>query len=106
MTTNDAISDMLREEKPCKKSKKGGAKGSVASLKGVHTSGLCVSRFVSEKIYSEERLKIGTKTRRQIRQGHVAPKKIWERKGPSREIVQKCAPHGRTPCAPRSESMR
>ena len=27
--------------------------------------------------------------------------KIRERKGPSRGIIQKCAPHGRSPCAPK-----
>ena len=60
---------------PSKKSKKGGAKGSVAFLMEVCTLGLCVSRFLSEKIYSMERWKIGIKTRRQILQGLRAPKK-------------------------------
>ena len=35
-------------------------------------------------------------------QGHVAPhKKIMERRGPSRGIIQKCEPHERNPCARR-----
>ena len=29
--------------------------------------------------------------------------KIRERKGPSRGVIQKCAPHGRSPCAPKFE---
>ena len=41
------------EEKPKKKSKKDGSKGSVALLKkGVYTIGLCISRFLSEKVFS------------------------------------------------------
>ena len=41
------------EEKPSKKSKKGGAKGAVASLKSSVTIGLCVSRSSpSEKVFS------------------------------------------------------
>ena len=38
------------EGKPSKKSKKGGAKGSVEILKGVQTIGLCISRFLSKKV--------------------------------------------------------
>ena len=38
------------DEKHCKKSKKGGAKGSVGSLKESTQFGLCVSRFLSEKV--------------------------------------------------------
>ena len=40
------------EEEPNKKTKKGGAKGSVAILKESIEFGLCISRFLSEKIYS------------------------------------------------------
>ena len=43
---------------------------------------------------------IGIETRRQILQGHVASKNR-EINGPSRGIVQKCAPRERSPCAPR-----
>ena len=52
MATN-AISDMLRQTgKPSKKSKKGGSKGSVAFLKESTHLRLCISRFLSENVYS------------------------------------------------------
>ena len=38
--------------KPNQKSKKGGVKGSVAIVTEFYTLGLCISRFLSEKIYS------------------------------------------------------
>ena len=41
------------EEKPSKKSKKGGAKGSISFfVEGIYTIGLCISRFQSEEVYS------------------------------------------------------
>ena len=40
------------EGKPNKKSKKGGAKGSVAIFEGLYTIWLCISRFFSEKMYA------------------------------------------------------
>ena len=40
---------------------------------------------------------LGIEKRRQILQWHL------ERKGPSRGIIQKCAPHERSPCAPKFE---
>ena len=66
-------SDMLRlrRKKPCTKSKKDGAKGSVASLKESTQLG-CVSRFLSGKVYSTRKRKIKIKTRRQILQVHLA----------------------------------
>ena len=64
---------------------------------------LCVLRFLSENIYSQEWRKIGIKTRRHSLHGHVAPKIIRERKGPSRRVIEKCEPHERSPCAPRFE---
>ena len=48
-------------------------------VEGVCTIGLCVSRFSSENICSTERRKIRIKSRRQILQEHVAPKKkCWK----------------------------
>ena len=44
-------------------------------IEGVCTIVLCIQGFLSEKIYSAERGKIGIKTHRQILQGHVVPKK-------------------------------
>ena len=62
---------------------------------------LCISRFLSEKVYSTRRRKIGIKTRRQILQGHLAPNKNSGKKGPSRGIIQKSEPHERGPSAPK-----
>ena len=70
---------------------------------GVCTSGLCVSRFSSEQIFSSERRKIGITSHRQILQRHVASRKNREGKGPSRGVVQKCEPQERNSCAPRFE---
>ena len=61
------------EEKPIKKSKKGGAKVPVALfIDGVYTSGLRITRILSEKIYSTWRRQIEIKSHSQILQGHVA----------------------------------
>ena len=68
---------------PSKKLKKSGAKGSVAFLKESFQLG-CVAED-SHPIYSTERGKIGIKSHRQIRQGHVAPHK---NSGKKRSIVR------------------
>ena len=46
-----------------------------------------------------ERRNVEIKSRRQIPQRHLAPKKIRDRKGPSPGVIQKCEPHERNPCA-------
>ena len=46
---------------------------------------------------------MGIKSRRHILQGHVAPQKNRERKGPSQGTMQKCEPQERNPCAPKFE---
>ena len=48
-------------------------------------------------------LETSIETRRQILQGTWHQIKSRERKGPSRGIIQKCAPHERSPCAPKFE---
>ena len=50
-------------------------------MKGVDTIGLCISRFLPEKILFYVK-KTGIKTRRQILQGHVAPQTHSGKKGP------------------------
>ena len=56
-TAIDVTFDMLKQRRsPNKKSKKGGAKGSVA-VQRVYSIGLCVSRFSSEKVNSTEKTK-------------------------------------------------
>ena len=89
------------EEKPSNKSKKGGAKGSVALLRSLYKWVVCLKSLIRETL-STERRKIGIKSRRQILQGHVAPKKNSGKKGSLwREIIQKCEPHERSLCAPK-----
>ena len=71
-------------------------------FEGVHTLGLCISRFLSEKVYSTWERKIGIKNT-----PSNSPNVFWhqfkvrERKGPSRGIIQKCAPHERGLSAPK-----
>ena len=62
------------EEKPSKKSKKGGAKGSVPALLKESTQLGCVSQdsYPRMSILREEG-KLGSNSRRQILQGHLAP---------------------------------
>ena len=64
------------DEKPSKKSKKGGAKGSVASLKESTHLG-CVSQDSHPKSILRVQRKIGSKSHREILQGHVVPIKNW-----------------------------
>ena len=64
------------EETPSKKSKKGSAKGSVALLKKKSKLCLCISRFLSEEVYSTESWKNGiervSRTHRKILRRHLA----------------------------------
>ena len=62
------------QEKPSKKSKKGGANGSVALMKEFIQGGCVSQELYPRKSFLREK-KIGTKSRRQILTGHVAPKK-------------------------------
>ena len=90
------------EGKPNKKSKKGGAKGSVAILKESYTIGLCIPRFLSEKIYSTWTWKIGNKTRRQILQRHLAPNQTkFGKERVHRKVLSKSVRLVRSPCAPK-----
>ena len=86
------------EEKPSKNSKKGGAKRSVVLLKDSTKLG-CVSQDSYPRKSSTCRRKIGIKTRRQILQGHLAPKKRDRKWFIARKSI-KCEPHERGPCAP------
>ena len=62
-------------------SKKGGAKGSGCFLKESTQSGLCISRSLSEKVYSTWTRKIGIETRRQILQRRLALNQNSGKKG-------------------------
>ena len=81
------------EGKPDKKSKKGGAKGSVAFLKE-STQLSCVSQdSCPRKSFLREPGKLGSKHAVNFSKSMWHQIKIRERKGPSRGIIQKCAPH-------------
>ena len=57
----NVISDMLRQ-------KESPARSQIKVVRGVFSIGLCISRFLSEKVYSTRTRKIGIETRRQILQ--------------------------------------
>ena len=97
-------SDMLLlRRSPARKSKKGGAKGSVASLKESTLFG-CVSQdsYPRKSVLRGEG-KLGSKHAVKFSKGTWHQKEIRERKGPSQGVVYGCGPHERSPCAPKSE---
>ena len=75
-------------------------KGSLATLKESTQLG-CVSQDSHPRKSITGRRNIGIEVHRQILQRHLAPNQNSERKGPSRGIIQKCAPHERSPYAPK-----
>ena len=90
------------EGEPNKKWKKGGAKGSVAILKGSLQLGVVYLKI----LIRENRFHVNLENWEQNAPSNSprAPgtkSKIRERKGPSRGIIQKGAPHERSPCAPK-----
>ena len=93
------------EKKPSKKSKKCGAKGSVASLKESIQLGCASQDSSPRKSILREHGICGSNHAVKFSKGMWHQIKIWERKGPSRGIVQRCAcaPHERSPCAPKFE---
>ena len=87
---------------PSKKSKKRGVKGSVSLLKrSTYNWVVYLKILIRENLFhvNQENWDRNTpsNTWHQI--------KIRERKGPSRGIIQKCAPHERSPCAPQFEEI-
>ena len=87
--------------KPNKKSKKGDAKGSVAILKESIQFGCVSQNFSPRKSILREPGKLGTKHAVKFSKSTAHQIIIRERKGPSRGVIQKCAPHERSPCAPK-----
>ena len=102
MAKNADFRHVEADGQPSKKSKKSGVKGSVALIKGVlHNWVVCQD---SQEKISTERRNIGTKSHGHILQGHVAPhQKIGKERVHREELIQKCEPHERNPCAPRFE---
>ena len=106
MAINATFRHVEAEGKPSNKSKKGGAKGSVATMKESCTIGLCISRFLSKKICSTCIWKTGnrnTPSNSPMAPGAKFKTKFGKERVHSRGIIQKCAPHERSPCAPKSE---
>ena len=87
--------------KPNKKSKKGGAKGSIALLKESTQLGCASQDSYSRKSILRDEGKLGSKHAVQFSKGTRHQIKFWERKSPSQGIIQKCEPHDRRPCAPK-----
>ena len=88
MAINACYFRHVEAEKHSKKSKKGGAKGSVALLKESIQLG-CVSQDSHpRKSILRKKRKIGIKSRRQILQGHLAPNKNSGKKG---SIARNCS---------------
>ena len=91
------------EGKPNEKSKKGGANGSVAIVKEFFQ--VCCESQDSDprKSIPREPRMLGTEHAVKFSKGTWHQIKIRERKGPSRGIIQKSAPHERCLCAPKFE---
>ena len=90
-------------ETPSKRSKKGGARGSVAILKEATQLG-CVSQDSHpRKSIQREPGKLGSKHAVKFSKGTWHQIKIRETKGPSRSVIQKCEPLVRSLCAPKFE---
>ena len=101
MATN-VISDTLRlTGKPNKKSNKGGAKGSVATLKESFQLGGVSQDSYSRKSILREPGMLGSKHAVKFFKGTWHQINIRERKGSSRGIIPKCAPHERCLSAPK-----
>ena len=89
------------EGEPSKRSKKGGAKGSVAILKESIQLGFASQDSYLTKCIVREPGKLGSKHAVKFSIGTWHQIKIRERKGPWRGIIQKCPPHERSPGAPK-----
>ena len=95
LATN-AFSDMLRNTwSPTRSRNKGGANGSLAIVKEFIQIGLCISRFLTEKIFTMCTGTVGTKHTVGFSGSTWHQIKIREIKGPSRGITHKCALHER-----------
>ena len=89
------------EEKPSKKSKKGGSKGSVAMLNESLQLACEAQDSCPRKSILHKEGKLGSKHAVKFFQGTWHQIKIRERKGPSRGIIPTCELYERSPCAPK-----
>ena len=101
MATN-AISDMLRQkESPASSQRKRWCKRISCYVEGVKTIGFVYLKIlVREQLILCEQGNLGSQHTVKFSKGSWHQIKIRERKGPSRGIIPKCAPHERSPCAP------
>ena len=88
------------EENPNKRSQKGGAKGPVAILKSLHSWVVYLKIFIRERLFHANQGDWDRNTGK-FSKGTWHQIEIRERKGPSRGIIQKCAPHERSLWAPK-----
>ena len=84
-----------------KKSKKGGAKGSVALLKESMHMGCASQDSYPTKSVLREQGKLGSKHTVKFSKCTLHQIEIRERKGPSQGIIPKCEFHERSLCAPK-----
>ena len=91
----------MAEGKLSKRSTKDDAKGSVAISKESIQLGCLSQDSYPRKSVLRESGKLGSKHAVKFSQVTWHQKKIREGKGPSRGIIQKCAPHERSPYAPK-----
>ena len=89
---------------PSKKSKKDGAKGSVALLKETVQLGCVYHVSPQRKSILREKWKVGIESHSQVLQGHDASHKKSGKEGPSQGIILK--PQERNPWAPKFEEKR
>ena len=89
------------EEKPNKRSKKGGAKGKVSLLKESTQLGCTSQDSYPRQSILHEPENLGSKHAVKFSKGTWHQSKIRERKRPSQGVVRKGAPHERGPCAPK-----
>ena len=101
----NAFFDMLRQKESLARSQRRVVQWISCGIEGVYTI-FCESQdsYPKKSILREPGM-LGSKHTVKFSQGTWHQIKIRERKGPSRGIIQKCAPHERSPCAPKFEDQ-
>ena len=89
------------EEKPDRRSKKGGAKGKVSLLKESTQLGCTSQDSYPRQSILHEPEDLGSKHAVKFSKGTWHQSEIREKKRPSQGVVRKGAPHERGPCAPK-----
>ena len=92
-------SDMLRQRKPTKKSKKGGAKGSGALLKESTHLGCASQDSYPRNFILREEGKLGSNAPSNAPKAPGTNEKLLGKRIHREENLQKCEPHERSPCS-------